>query len=82
MIPAEPTREMLMALAGNPLLLAASDEAYWREAYARLRAVMPDDLLQAIKDAVSGDVCPGSTLTVESCNALKECGCVWGRLYA
>ena len=33
LVPKEPTREMLIALMGNPVVLAASDEVVGREAY-------------------------------------------------
>lgn len=41
MVPREPTREMLVALMGDPLILAASDEIVGREAYRAMLAAAP-----------------------------------------
>ena len=40
-VPREPTREMLTALMGNPVLLAASDEIVGRAAYAAMLDAAP-----------------------------------------
>ena len=41
LVPIEPNYEMLKALAGNPLILAASDEAELRRRYAEMLKVSP-----------------------------------------
>ena len=40
-VPVEATRDMLVALMGNPLLLAANDEVIGREAYRAMLAARP-----------------------------------------
>jgi hypothetical protein len=39
-LPADPQRDVLMALAGEPLLLAASDEQELRRRYAAMREAL------------------------------------------
>lgn len=42
-LPQEPTYEMLKALAGDPVILAASDEEELRKRYAAMIRVMQSD---------------------------------------
>lgn len=41
LVPEEPTRAMLMAIMGYPLVLATSDEVVGREVYRRMLAAVP-----------------------------------------
>ena len=41
LVPIEPTRGMLMALAGEPVILAASDEEELRKRYAHMLKMSP-----------------------------------------
>jgi hypothetical protein len=54
-LPADPPRDVLMALAGEPLLLAASDEQELRRRYAAMREALgvtgPDNLIERLEQA-------------------------------
>ena len=63
-LPEELTYAMLKALAGDPVILAASDEAELRRRYAEMLQHAP---------------CPGGGGTIGECNEKQECGCVYGR---
>lgn len=65
-LPSEPTYAMLKALAGDPVLLAASDEEELRRRYKAMLLHTP---------------CPypiGQDKTVGDCIASENCGCANG----
>ena|SRR3990167_4850370 len=62
-LPEEPTYGMLRALAGDPIILAASDEEWARLRYFAMLKHCP---------------CPGGPYTIGECNGKNECGCVYG----
>ena len=62
-LPEQPTHAMLKALAGEPLLLVASDEQELRARYLAMLQHCP---------------CPGGPKTIGECNAASECGCSYG----
>ena len=64
-LPEVPNHAMLKALAGDPLILAASDEQELRRRYFEMLKHCP---------------CPGGGGTIGECNEKNECGCSYGRI--